>query len=156
MITNKNLAVILLTIAFAAFVVAGMPANSIAAETAAVQGSKDAKEEKTTKPNMNPKQENKAQAIQPGLQPNKANPYEKAEIAIKIIPAANKTFGYDILVNGRPFIHQPHIPGLAGNKGFATRGKAQKTAEFMVKKIRNNNVPPTVTRDDLNKMGVLR
>jgi hypothetical protein len=156
MINQKNMAPVFLMIIFALFVVAGMSTNSISAETAAVKDAKEVKEEKATRPDMNPKLENQAQAIQTGFQQNKAkNPYEKADIAIKIIPAADKTFGYDILVNDRPFIHQPHIPGLSGKKGFATKEKAQKTAEFVVKKIRNNNVPPTVTKDDLNKMGVL-
>ena len=84
------------------------------------------------------------------------NPYANAEISTKIIPSANKTFGYDILLYGRPLVHQPNIPGLPGNEGFTTRQKAQKVAEFVVKKIRKNEMPPTVTIDDLNNMGVLK
>ncbi len=84
------------------------------------------------------------------------NPYAMAEITTKIVPSANNTFGYDILLNGRPFVHQPNIPGLPGNEGFATRERAQIVAEFVMKKIRNNEVPPTVTIDDLNAMGVLK
>ncbi len=84
------------------------------------------------------------------------NPYANAELTIKIIPSANNTFGYDILVYGRPLIHQPNIPGLPGNEGFTTKEKAQTVAEFVVKKIRNNEMPPTVTIEDLNTMGVLK
>jgi len=84
------------------------------------------------------------------------NPYANAQISIKIIPAAKKTFGYDILLYGRPLVHQPNIPGLPGNEGFTTKERAQKVAEFVVKKIRNNEMPPTVTIDDLNKIGVLK
>jgi hypothetical protein len=84
------------------------------------------------------------------------NPYADAEITIKIIPAANNTFGYDILLYGRPLVHQPHIPGLPGNDGFTTKERAQTVAEFVKKKIRNNEMPPTVTIEDLNKMGVLK
>ena len=84
------------------------------------------------------------------------NPYAKAEITTKIIPSANNTFGYDILVYGKPLVHQPTIPGLPGNEGFTTRERAQKAAEFVVKKIRNNEMPPTVTIEDLNTMGVLK
>ena len=75
----------------------------------------------------------------------KKNPYANAEITIKIIPAANNTFGYDILLYGRPFVHQPSIPGLPGNEGFTTKERAQTVAEFVVKKIRKNEMPPTVT-----------
>jgi hypothetical protein len=84
------------------------------------------------------------------------NPYAKADITIQILPSANNTFGYDILLYGRPFVHQPNIPGLPGNEGFATKERAQTVAEFVVKKIRNNEMPPTVTIEDLNTMGVLK
>lgn len=84
------------------------------------------------------------------------NPYANAQITIKVIPSINKTFGYDIFIEGRPLVHQPHIPGLPGNEGFKTKEGAQKVAEFVVKKIRKNEMPPTVTIDDLNKMGVLK
>ena len=85
-----------------------------------------------------------------------ANPYANAEITTKIIPSANNTFGYDILMNGRPLVHQPNIPGLPGNEGFTTKERAQKVAEFVLKKIRNNEMPPTVTIEELNTLGVLK
>lgn len=84
------------------------------------------------------------------------NPYAEAELTIQILPSANNTFGYDILLYGRPFVHQPNIPGLPGNEGFAKKEMAQTVAEFVVKKIRNNEMPPTVSIDELNKMGVLK
>jgi hypothetical protein len=84
------------------------------------------------------------------------NPYADAKISIKIIPSVKKTFGYDILNNGRPLVHQPSIPALSGNEGFTTKERAQKVAEFVVKKIIKNEMPPTVTSDDLNNMGVLK
>ncbi len=84
------------------------------------------------------------------------NPYEKADITIQIIPSASNTFGYDILLYKRPLVHQPNIPGLPGNEGFTTKELAQTVAEFVVKKIRNNQMPPTVTMEDLNALGVLK
>jgi hypothetical protein len=84
------------------------------------------------------------------------NPYANAEITIKIIPSAKKTYGYDILLYGKPLVHQPNIPGLPGNAGFTTKERAQTVAEFVVKKIRNNVMPPTVTSENLNEMGVLK
>ena len=110
------------------FIVAGLPGASSSADEAADK--KEVKEQK--------------------------NPYANAEITIKIIPSANNTFGYDILLYGRPLVHQPNIPGLPGNEGFTTKEKAQTVAEFVVKKIRNNEMPPTVTMEDLNTMGVLK
>ena len=84
------------------------------------------------------------------------NPYANAEISINIIPSINKTFGYDILLKGKPLIHQPNIPAMPGNEGFKTKKKAQKVAEFVVKKIRKNEMPPTVSVKDLNRMDVLK
>ena len=84
------------------------------------------------------------------------NPYANAQISIKIIPSVKKTFGYDILLYGRPLVHQPNIPGLPGNEDFTTKERAKMVAEFVVKKIRKNEMLPTVTIEDLNKMDVLK
>ena len=124
----KSTTPIFLAALFMLFIVAGVPGTSISADEAV--GKKEVKQQK--------------------------NPYANAEITIKIIPSANKTFGYDILLYGRPLVHQPNIPGLPGNEGFTTKERAQTVAEFVVKKIRNNEMPPTVTIEDLNNMGVLK
>lgn len=85
-----------------------------------------------------------------------ADPYAEGSLVIRIISSVNGTFGYDILLQGKPFVHQPSIPALPGNKGFTTRERAQRVAELVVKKIRNNEIPPTVTIEELNSMGVLK
>ena len=110
------------------FIVASLPRTSLSAGEAA--NKKEVKEQK--------------------------NPYANAEITIRIIPSVNNTLGYDILLYGRPLVHQPNIPGLPGNEGFSTKERAKTVAEFVVKKIRNNEMPPTVTIEDLNNMGVLK
>jgi hypothetical protein len=125
--TNKRIFFVFPTVLFMLVVFAGLPATSFSVEKIA---GKDVKQQN--------------------------NPYTKAEINIKIIPSINKTFGYDIFINGQRVIHQPHIPAVPGNKGFVTKARAQKVAEFVVKKIRNNEMPPAVTIDDLKKMGVLK
>jgi hypothetical protein len=86
----------------------------------------------------------------------KENPYTNVEITTKIIPSANNTFGYGILLYGKPLVHQPNIPGLPGNEGFMTQERAQKVADFVVKKIRKHEMPPTVSIEDLNTMNVLK
>lgn len=86
---------------------------------------------------------------------NKNNPYAKADLQLKIIPSENNTYGYDILIDGKLLIHQPSIPGMPGNAGFKTKEKAQKVGEFVMKKIKNNEMPPTVSIDDLNKLGIM-
>jgi len=169
MTNKKSITIIFVTVLFALFIVAGIPAVSMSSEATT---DKEVKEEQPIKPDKEvkqEKQEQKAQEIKSAVQPEtkpkfkmgkevkeQDNPYAKAEIAIKTIPSANNTFGYDILLQGKPLVHQPSIPGLPGNNGFTTRERAQKVAEFVVKKIRNNEMPPTVTIDDLNNMGVLK
>lgn len=59
-------------------------------------------------------------------------------------------------MNGKLLVHQPSIPALPGNDGFRTKEQAQRVADFVVKKIRNNEMPPTVTIKDLNSMNVLK
>ena len=134
-VNNKTKSPILIAILFTFFILAGLPQISFSVDKTA--GKKEVKKEATQ-------------------QKEKNNPYTNAKITTKIIPSANKTFGYEILLNGRTLVRQPNIPTLTGNEGFTTKEKAQKVADFVVKKIRNNEMPPTVTIDDLKKMGVLK
>ena len=84
------------------------------------------------------------------------HPYKDAEIKAVIIPSENNTFGYDVYLHGAVLIHQPSRPGLPGNVGFATEEDAMKVAELVIKKIRNNEMPPTVTIEELDALGVLK
>ena len=83
------------------------------------------------------------------------SPYKDVEIKAVIIPAENNTFGYDIYVYDAVLVHQPSRPGLPGNAGFATAEEAMKVAELVIKKMRNNEMPPTVTIEELRELGVL-
>ena len=87
--------------------------------------------------------------------PEVVNPYRDAEIKAVVIPAENNTFGYDIYVYGSVLVHQPSHPGLPGRAGFANTEEAMKVAELVIKKIRNNDLPPTVTIEELRELGVL-
>lgn len=92
------------------------------------------------------------------------NPYKDAQIDIKVfkndtIPGSPlKGFGYDIFMfNGNsPYVHQPHIPAISGNRGFNTEEQAHKAAELIVYKIKNNIMPPSVTPRELDSLGVLK
>jgi hypothetical protein len=64
-------------------------------------------------------------------------------------------WGYDIVVDGKLMIHQPHIPAISGYKGFESKDKALVTAEFVVSKIRNKIVPPSVSVHELDSLGVI-
>ena len=49
-------------------------------------------------------------------------------------------------------IHQSSIPGLPGNEGFKTKDDAIKVAEMVVYKIRNGEMPPTVSIDEMESL----
>jgi len=83
------------------------------------------------------------------------NPYKNADLKTEIISNPDGTFGYRVLLNGSPIIAQPNIPGLPGNAGFSDTVKAQKTARLILHKIRNNIMPPAVTIEELDSLGVL-
>jgi hypothetical protein len=81
--------------------------------------------------------------------------FANSVITYKIIKSANHSFCYDIYADGKLLIHQPSKPGMAGNEGFNTGDKAIKMAEFVIGKIKNGEMPPTVTIQDMKQMSLL-
>jgi len=73
----------------------------------------------------------------------------------KIIPAEANTWGYDIYNTGKLFIHQPSIPAMPGNKGFATKAAAEKVAKKVIEKIRKGENPPTVSVEEMKQLGAV-
>lgn len=72
-----------------------------------------------------------------------------------IIPAANNTWCYDILTEGRLFIHQPSAPGLPGNEGFKTKEAAGRVAEIVIGKLQKGQMPPSITVEEMKQIKVL-
>jgi len=83
------------------------------------------------------------------------NPYATSRITYEIIDAPENTFGYRILVDGKVIINQPHIPGMTGIKGFGTKENATRVAEMVAGKIKNNQMPPTVTVEEMKGMNAV-
>ena len=82
------------------------------------------------------------------------NPSGNSNIKVSTYKADNG-WGYDIYVDDKLLIHQPDIPALAGNRGFATEADAQRVAELVVGKIRKNIFPPAMTVENLKSVGVV-
>jgi hypothetical protein len=80
------------------------------------------------------------------------NPYRHAAITTRLLPGAHHTYGYEVLVNGKPLIAQPSIPGRAGNDGFRTPAEAQRVADLVASKLRDNQLPPAVTAAELQRL----
>ncbi len=81
-------------------------------------------------------------------------PNDSLNVAVKTFKE-NEQWGYDIFVNDKLYIHQPHIPSVMGNDGFSTEDNASRCGEFVAYKIRNNIMPPSVTPHELDSLGVM-
>jgi Domain of unknown function (DUF4907) len=62
-------------------------------------------------------------------------------------------WGYEILVDHKLFIYQQWIPAVAGNKEFATKEDAMKTADLAVQKLVHGK-PPAITPEDLTALKI--
>ena len=107
-------------------------------------------------------QEMKEMAEKAKQQPQ-INPYKDAKIEVQVYnndtvkqDAKYTGFGYAILVFGAKQVNQPHRPGMPGLAGFKTAADAKKTGEFVAYKIRNNIMPPTVSMQEMDSLGVLK
>ena len=52
-------------------------------------------------------------------------------------------------------IHQTSAPALPGNEGFKTKEDATKIALLVIEKIRKGEMPPTISIDEMKKLGVV-
>ncbi|MCU4163452.1 DUF4907 domain-containing protein [Carboxylicivirga caseinilyticus] len=67
----------------------------------------------------------------------------------------DKGYGYEIMVNGKVFIHQEYIPGIKGYNLFESKDKAQIVADMVVNKLLHDE-SPTVSGEELIKAGVIQ
>ena len=84
-----------------------------------------------------------------------ASQFSNSKLTYKIISAPKKTYCYDIYADGRLMIHQPSAPGLPGNEGFKTKADAEKVAKLVIDKIKKGEMPPSVTKEEMEKLKVL-
>ena len=75
-------------------------------------------------------------------------------LTYQLIASAGNTYGYDILQNSHKLIHQPSKPGLPGNRGFTRKVDAVKVAKLVISKIKNNQMPPTVSKQEMDSLKV--
>jgi len=64
-------------------------------------------------------------------------------------------FGFDIFKDNQLMIHQPTIPAIQGSKGFQSEEQAQKTADLMLSKLQKGIMPPAISMEDLDSLGIL-
>ena len=80
----------------------------------------------------------------------------KYSVRLFLIDSLNKElgYGYTILINNTIFIRQICIPSIPGNKGFKNEEGAQKTASLMVYKLEHQMMPPSISKQELDSLGV--
>lgn len=61
-------------------------------------------------------------------------------------------WGYDIRSLGRTLIHQPTLPGRAGQGGFKTAEQARRVGEAVEHKLRSGLFPPMLTQPELDSL----
>lgn len=64
-------------------------------------------------------------------------------------------WGYDLYIDSTMYIHQVHIPAVNGLVPFTSESDAAQVAEIAVKKMEEGVVPPTITMDELNAVGIV-
>lgn len=90
----------------------------------------------------NPKDENK--------------PISKSNWSYKVTFISEGNWGYQLFDGATMVINQSSIPSIPGVNGFDSREKADKTAKHIIQKLEKGIFPPTVDRQELDSLGVLR
>lgn len=75
-------------------------------------------------------------------------------VTAKILPSEAGGFGYEIYINGIKSIEQPCMPVVTGYRGFPDSTKAAKVAALVIAKIYANKLPPSVSRKEMDSLGV--
>jgi hypothetical protein len=75
-------------------------------------------------------------------------------LSLKIIDSEYAGFGFEILQGPSPLIIQPHIPAIQGMKGFHTKEQASIIGNYMIYKINNGIMPPSITVHDLDSLEI--
>jgi hypothetical protein len=90
-----------------------------------------------------------------GTQGRHSNAGREGYVKVECQPfQASGGWGYDIMVNGKSFIHQDRIPGMPGIKTFASREDALKVGHLMVEKLKEGAFPPNVSYQEMKNLGV--
>lgn len=82
------------------------------------------------------------------------NPKNKPVYSIKVIAISDSTFGYEIFQNNSLYIRQLTIPAISGNRYFKTKNQAKKVGNFVLTKLNNGIIPPTISLVELDSLEI--
>lgn len=63
-------------------------------------------------------------------------------------------FGYSIYIDGQIYVEQKTIPAIEGNIGFASQYDAEKVAKKVIDKMRQGDLPPSVSVEELEELSI--
>lgn len=86
---------------------------------------------------------------------NKEEKTVENKATYKLFGSDDAGWGFDIYMNDKKFIHQPHIPAINGVHPFKSKEDAGKVAELMIEKIEKNIIPPGVSVAELEELNIL-
>lgn len=81
-------------------------------------------------------------------------PASGAGFEVAFFRNTDSTFGYAIKREAKVMVHQPNIPAVSGNSGFISQEEAGKVAALMVEKIEKKIMPPSVSVQELDSLGI--
>jgi hypothetical protein len=93
-----------------------------------------------------------AAAIFIGYRKQSTTPKGDVFIEVRSI-RSGQGWGYDILTDGKIYIHQEFIPALQGRRPFRTEEGALKVGRKVISKLSLKEIP-TITMDELREMGI--
>lgn len=78
----------------------------------------------------------------------------KSQFSLQIIQI-DGGWRYEILADNKTYISQKYIPAIEGNQLFTDKEDAIKVGQLVLNKLQNKH-SPTITKEDLAKLKILR
>jgi len=80
--------------------------------------------------------------------------FKKDHVLVELKAIQTKRgWGYDILTNGHPYIHQDVIPDIKGQYGFSTKEDALAVGQVVYDRLVKNQIP-MINTAEMKKMGI--
>ena len=82
--------------------------------------------------------------------------WKKEHVLVELRPIQTpQGWGYDILANGKVFIHQPTVPAIQGQHTFRTKEGALAVGQKVVDRIMQGQMPMVTTEEVQHLAGVI-